>query len=206
MVKRTYRVAIVFPADTERRRKTRLEDSRFALIAAALADKGIDVEGAPYVDDDVEELRPQLMRVDGVLVWINPIVDGRDRTILDKMLGEVAASGVFVSAHPDVIGKIGTKEVLYRTRSMGWGCDTRHYPTFEMLQRDLPASLASGHARVLKHGARAQRRWRLEGRASRSSRPPIRFRGFPGGQPAGPARQARQRRYKNVLGGVSCAK
>jgi hypothetical protein len=71
MPKRTYRVAIVFPADPALRRKTRLEDSRFARIAAALADKGIEVVGAAYVDDDVEVVRSQLMRVDGALVWIN---------------------------------------------------------------------------------------------------------------------------------------
>jgi hypothetical protein len=58
-------VAIVFPADPELRRKTRLEDSRFARTAAALAEKGIAVEGAPYVADDVERLREQLMRVGG---------------------------------------------------------------------------------------------------------------------------------------------
>ena len=164
MVKRTYRVAIVFPADAERRRNTRLEDSRFARIAAALADKGVDVEGAPYADDDVEKLRAQLMRVDGVLVWINPTVGGRDRTVLNKVLTEVAGSGVFVSAHPDVIAKMGTKEVLYRTRSMGWGCDTRYYPTFAMMQRDLPASLASGDARVLKQvrGHSGDGVWKVE--------------------------------------------
>jgi hypothetical protein len=164
MVKQTYRVAIVFTADAKQRRKTRLEDSRFARTAAALADKGIDVEGAPYVHDAVEELRAQLMGVDGVLVWINPIVDGRNRTALNKTLAEVAAHGVFVSAHPEVIAKMGTKEVLYRTRSMGWGCDSRHYPTFEVMQRDLPASLASGAARVLKQvrGHSGDGVWKVE--------------------------------------------
>ena len=145
-----YRVAIVFPADPEQRHKTRLEESRFARTAAALAEKGIAVEGAAYVADDVEGLRERLMRVDGVLVWINPIVEGRDRTHLNKALAEVAASGVFVSAHPDVIAKMGTKEVLFRTRTMGWGCDTRQYPTFAAMQRDLPESLATGEARILK--------------------------------------------------------
>jgi len=37
------------------------------------------------------------------------------------MLRELAASGVFVTAHPDVILALGTKEVLYRTRDIGWG-------------------------------------------------------------------------------------
>jgi hypothetical protein len=159
-----YRVAIVFPADPERRQKTQLEDSRFARTAAALAEKGIAVEGAPYVADAVEQLREQLMRVDGVLVWINPIVDGRDRTDLNRVLAGVAASGVFVSAHPDVIAKMGTKDVLFRTRTMGWGCDTRHYSTFAAMQRELPESLATGEARVLKQarGHSGDGVWKIE--------------------------------------------
>jgi hypothetical protein len=159
-----YRVAIVFPADPKRRQQTRLEDSRFAQTAAALAEKGVAVEGAPYVVDAVEQLREQLMRVDGVLVWINPIVDGRDRTDLNKVLADVAASGVFVSAHPDVIAKMGTKDVLFRTRTMGWGCDTRHYPTFAAMHRELPESLATGEARVLKQarGHSGDGVWKVE--------------------------------------------
>src|SRR5262245_49468681 len=159
-----YSVAIVFPADPERRQKPRLEDSRFARTAAALAQKGIAVEGAPYVADDAEELREQLMRVDGVLVWINPIVEGRDRTDLNKVLADVAASGVFVSAHPDVIAKMGTKDVSFRTRPMGWGCDTRHYPTLAAMHRELPKSLATGGPRVLKRarGHSGDGVWKVE--------------------------------------------
>lgn len=159
-----YRVAIVFPADPAWRQKTQLADSRFARTAAALAEKGIAVEGAPYVADDVKGLHAQLMRVDGVLVWINPIIDGRDRTDLNKVLADVSASGVFVSAHPDVIAKMGTKDVLFRTRSMGWGCDTRHYPTFAAMQRELPESLATGAARVLKQvrGHSGDGVWKVE--------------------------------------------
>jgi hypothetical protein len=159
-----YRVAIVFPADPERRQNTRLADSRFARTAAALAEKGMAVEGAPYVGDDVEKLREQLLGVDGVLVWINPIVEGRDRTDLNKVLADVAASGVFVSAHPDVIAKMGTKDVLFRTRTMGWGCDTRHYPTFAAMKREFPESLATGEARVLKRerGHSGDGIWKVE--------------------------------------------
>jgi hypothetical protein len=159
-----YRVAIVFPADPERRQKTRVEDSRFARTAAALAEKGIVVEAAPYGVDAVEQLRAQLMSVDGVLVWINPIVDGRDRTDLNKVLAEVAAAGVFVSAHPDVIAKMGTKDVLFRTRGMGWGCDTRYYPTVAAMHRELPESLATGAARVLKQarGHSGDGVWKVE--------------------------------------------
>ena len=47
------------------------------------------------------------------MVWVDPIVNGRDRTVLDGLLRDVADRGVFVSAHPDVILKMGTKDVLF---------------------------------------------------------------------------------------------
>jgi glutathione synthase/RimK-type ligase-like ATP-grasp enzyme len=81
---------------------------------------------------------------------MNPIQDGRDRTILDRMLRDVSASGVFVSTHPDVILKMGTKEVLYHTRHLDWGCDTHLYRSMAQMRRELPRRLATGRARVLK--------------------------------------------------------
>ena len=90
------------------------------------------------------------MRVDGVLVWVNPIESGRDRSTLDSMLRDVAAAGIFVSTHPDVILKLGTKEVVYRTRHIGWGCDTHLYCSMAQMVQELPLRLAAGKARVLK--------------------------------------------------------
>jgi hypothetical protein len=75
----------------------------------ALADLNIHAEPAVYHDDFCEEVRRQLVPVDAVLVWRNPIQDGCDRSILDPMLREVAAAGKFVSVHPDLILKMGTK-------------------------------------------------------------------------------------------------
>jgi hypothetical protein len=40
--------------------------------------------------------------------------------------------------------------VLYRTRELGWGSETYLYRTVEELERELPARLAGGGARVLK--------------------------------------------------------
>src|SRR5262249_58164255 len=88
-------------------------------------------------------VRTQLAALDGVLVWVNPIHEGRNRASLDALLREVAARGVWVSAHPDVILKMGTKEVLHRSRTMSWGCDTALYRTAEAMQAELPARLAA---------------------------------------------------------------
>lgn len=144
------RVAILFPADSTLRLATSLEQSRFAETAVALRRAGIDVVGAPYADDIVRDVRERLSGVDGVLVWFNPREGGRDRTLLNEMLRDVASRGAFVSAHPDLIDRIGTKNILYRTRTMGWGCDTRFYASVDEARSLLPASLGTGAPRVLK--------------------------------------------------------
>ena len=144
------KVAILYPGNYEVRQNATPENNRLASIFQALADLGVRAEPAVYNDEFCEEVRRQLMSVHVVLVWMNPIQDGRDRSILDSMLLEVADAGVYVSAHPEIIMKMGTKEVLYRTREMEWGCDTKLYSSLEQLRRELPKSLASGKARVLK--------------------------------------------------------
>src|SRR5688572_25585890 len=144
------RVALLYPGDREARQNAAPEKSRFLKVFQALEQLGLKAEPAVYNDDFCDEVRHQLMQVDGVLVWCNPMEGGRDRSKLDAMLREVAASGVFVSTHPDIILKLGTKEVLYQTRDIGWGCDTHLYPSMEHMRRELPRRLATGEARVLK--------------------------------------------------------
>ncbi len=149
MPRDTHRVAIVFPADPAQGLETSLDESRFAPTAAALRAEGLEVVGAPYRDEDAAAVREILMGAHGALVWVNPITDGRDRSVLNTMLSEVSAAGVLVSAHPEVIGKMGTKMVLHHTRHMSWGADVRHYPAFGDLEAGIGASLATG-PRVLK--------------------------------------------------------
>src|SRR6185437_5895437 len=109
----------------------------------------------------------QLVNLDGVLVWVNPIHEGRSRAKLDASLREVASRGVWVSAHPDVILKMGTKEVLYQTRMMSWGCDTALYRTPEAMRIEFPTRLAVG-PRVIKRnrGNGGQGVWKIETLAS----------------------------------------
>jgi hypothetical protein len=144
------RVAILYPGDAEARRNATADNNRFAPLFQAFAESGIGAEPAVYHDDVCHAVREQLMRVEAVLVWVNPIEGGRDRTLLDAMLREVAEAGVFVSAHPDIILKLGTKEILYQTRGLGWGSDTHLYRSLQQLREELPLCLAAGQARVLK--------------------------------------------------------
>ena len=70
------RIAILYPGDYEGRRNATAENNRFAELFRAFAAKGIHTEPAVYHDDFCAEVREQLMQLDGVLVWVNPIQDG----------------------------------------------------------------------------------------------------------------------------------
>ena len=150
MTSRPLRIAIVYPGDQEVRRLATHENNRFAAVFAAFAERGVDAQPAVYNLEQLGDLRAQLLQVDGALVWVNPINDGHSRAPLDALLRHVAAAGVLVSTHPDVIMKLGTKDVLVDTREMSWGSDVYRLDTLEQLEAGLADRLVGGAIRVLK--------------------------------------------------------
>src|ERR1700720_1665783 len=163
-------VAVLGGGDRGSRGAATRQNNRFHRVFEELAALGIHAEPAVYADDIADEVREQLLTVDGVLVWVDPIHEGKTRTVLDPMLREVASRGPWVSAHPDVILKMGVKEVLHRTKHLGWGTDTRLYRTAAEFRAEFPATLASGGPRVLKQnrGNAGQGIWKVERAASTS--------------------------------------
>jgi hypothetical protein len=145
------KIAIVWRGDREARRNATPTNNRFHRVFEELAAVGIDAEPAVYDEEFADELRAQLLQADGVLVWVNPLQDGiKTREALDPLLREVAERGPWISAHPEIILKMGVKEVLHRTRHLGWGTpDTQLYRSSAEFQEAFPARLHSG-PRVLK--------------------------------------------------------
>ena len=158
------RVAVLWRGDAEARRNATPQNNRFYRVFEELAAVGIVAEPAVYADAFTDELRAQLLNVDGVLVWVNPIHDGQARTTLDALLRDVAAHGPWVSAHPDVILKMGVKEVLYRTKHLSWGVDTHLYRTVAAFRAQFPSRLQAAGPRVLKQnrGNGGQGVWKVE--------------------------------------------
>lgn len=128
-------------------------DRGLAPLFDAFSSRGVEVVPVPFTEDRAGAARDELRSVDGVLVWVNPVEDGVTRRHVDALLREVAASGTWVSAHPDVIAKMGTKEVLVETRHLGWGTDTSLYRSVEELAERLPARLEE-HGRLVVKQAR----------------------------------------------------
>ena len=145
-----YTVAIVWRGDAAARKAASPQNNRFYRIFEELAAVGVQAEPAVYDEDFADDVRGQLLAADGVLVWVDPIHQGKTRELLDPLLQEVAANGPWVSTRPDVILKMGVKEVLYRTRHLGWGTDTHLYRTAAEFTADFPPRLRSSGPRVLK--------------------------------------------------------
>jgi hypothetical protein len=157
-------LALLWRGDREARRQATPQNNRWHRIFSELAAQDIRAEPCVYCEEAADEVREQLLKVDGVLVWVDPLSDGRTRFQLDSMLREVASHGVWVSTHPDVALKIGVKEVLYATRHLGWGADTHLYRTLDEFQDALPRRLANEGPRVIKQnrGNGGQGVWKVE--------------------------------------------
>lgn len=142
-------VALLYPGDRAARDLADPARSRFNELFAAFAAAGVHAVPAVYSDDFADEVAAQLQRVQGVLVWCNPIEGGRRRDRLDALLRELARAGIWVSAHPDAILRLGTKDVLVETRDLPFGSDVHRLDSPHQLAAELPARLQAG-ARVLK--------------------------------------------------------
>jgi hypothetical protein len=161
---RQYSIAILSRGDAAARRDTTAQNSRFVRVFEALAAAGIEAGPVIYDETFADAVRNQLLAADGVLVWVDPIHQGKTRAELDPLLREIAAQGPWVSAHPDIILKIGVKEVLYRTRHLGWGTDTHRYDTAAAFVAEFPSRLQTNGPRVLKQnrGNGGQGVWKVE--------------------------------------------
>jgi len=157
------KIAVVWRGEPRERGRARLVDSRFAAIAHALARAGFAPEGCLYDETAEPAVRAQLLGVAAALVFVNPLQEGRRRASLDALLCEVAAAGVRVSAHPEVIDKMGVKSVLWATRDLGWGSDVWFHTDPAEFAEAFPARLALG-PRVLKpnRGNGGQGVWKVE--------------------------------------------
>jgi hypothetical protein len=157
-------IAILSRGDASARRDATAQNSRFVRVFEALADAGIEARPVIFDETFADEVREQLLAVNGVLVWVDPIHQGKTRAALDPLLREVASRGPWVSAHPDIILKMGVKDVLYRTRHLGWGADTHRYDSAAAFRAEFTSSLRTHGPRVLKQnrGNGGQGVWKVE--------------------------------------------
>jgi hypothetical protein len=160
----TGKLALLWPRDAPKWNAKTPQDDRLHRVFEAMAALGIEAEPAIYADDVADQVRQQLLHCDGVLVWVDPLFAGQTRIVLDALLRDVASKGVWVSAHPDVILKMGVKEVLHRTRHLGWGTDTHLYRNAAAFREEFPQRLRAGGARVLKQnrGNGGEGVWKIE--------------------------------------------
>jgi len=142
-------VALMIYGDADSGRNA-LTEEKYKDLANAFTVRGFKVSSVLYNDAVADQLRNELLNFDAILVWVNPIEQGNNRKLLDALLIDLSNRGRFVSSHPDIIMKIGTKAVLFQTKDMDWGGDTKMYTGFEEFKNEFPRSLIHSGTRVLK--------------------------------------------------------
>ena len=125
-----------------------LTEEKYRKLAAHFIENGFVVDPVNYHDSLADKYKTELLKYRVILVWVNPIEQGGDRKILDSLLTNLSESGCFVSAHPDTILKMGTKEVLYKTRNCEFGGDIKLYRSFKDFKKDFISG--SIETRILK--------------------------------------------------------
>jgi hypothetical protein len=129
--------------------KNAFTEEKYSKLTSHFIEKGFDVQSICYHDTLADSLTKELAKYAGILVWVNPIEQQGDRKRLDALLREVSAHGCFVSAHPDIILKIGTKEILHKIKNEEFGMDVKLYHSFDDFKERFLNSIDSG-IRILK--------------------------------------------------------
>jgi hypothetical protein len=144
-----YAIAFLIYGDLNSDRNA-LTEEKYRDLANAFLSKGFQVQSVLYNDEIADNLYHELTHFDAILVWINPIEQGKDRRKLDSLLVAVANHGCFVSTHPEVILKMGTKDILYKTKDIGWGSETKMYVSYEDFVERFAESIQKSGIKVLK--------------------------------------------------------
>jgi hypothetical protein len=130
-------------AAAEARRVATPRNNRFYRIFEELALLGIRAEPVIYDESFGDEVRGQLLAADALLVWVDPIHQGKTRALLDPLLRDVSTRGPWVSAIPARVGFV-------RADARG-----RRYPNFPNWRPDF--GILSAKAESLQ-GSMGQKR------------------------------------------------
>lgn len=126
------------------------KEEKYKKLADHLIEHGFAVDSILYHDSISDKLEKELINYRAMLVWVNPIEQGNDRKILDALLQKLSSQGCFVSAHPDTILKMGTKEILYLTRDKEFGSDVKLYHSFNDFKEQFLKAGEQTKIRILK--------------------------------------------------------
>ena len=148
---------------TDARPRNAATEDKYRLLVEKMVERRWDVRTITYHDSWRDKSRLEALQCDALLTWINPTEPQLDRSVLDALLRQIARAGVLVSAHPDVILRIGTKDILVTTQSLGWSVDTTAHRSLAEFSARFPASLCRDGARVLKQyrGHSGQGIWKV---------------------------------------------
>lgn len=143
--------------------KNAFEIEMYRVLAEKFVEREFKVKTLTYHPTLKEQVKMEALECCAVLIWVNPIEPGMIRTEFDDFVRDLSKSGILVSAHPDTILKIGTKDVLYDTQSIGWCHDIALHRSSSEFEKNFVQNYKPGTIRVLKQhrGNSGQGIWKV---------------------------------------------
>lgn len=143
-------------------------EDKYKLLVERLAAVGWQVRTLSYHASRERVVLAEASSCEAMLVWINPVEPELDREALDRFLRDLSNKGVLVSAHPDTILKIGTKDILVESQSLGWSVETVAYRSIDEFRTQFPRRARRDGPRVLKQhrGNSGQGVWKISAEGS----------------------------------------
>ena len=134
-----WQVGLLWRAEWDpRSRRAGRRELPAARMFAAFPRLGVDAEPVVYSDDAVDAVREQLLGLDGVLVWVNPIEQGLDRSGLDPLLREVRGRGLGERSSGRDPADGDQAACSSDTASMSWSAETYLYGSLDQVRAELP--------------------------------------------------------------------
>jgi hypothetical protein len=152
---------LLYSADGQMR--DAFKEDKYRLLAEQITARKWNVRTLSYHDARRDVVRREALQCNAVLTWINPFEPNLNRAALDALLRELATAGVWVSAHPDTILRIGTKDVLVATQLLAWSVEASALRSIEEFRQRFPAIVRREHSRILKQyrGHSGQGVWKV---------------------------------------------
>ena len=144
---RAGKLALLWPRDAAKWHAATPGDYRLHRVFDAVAALGIEAEPALYADDVADRgarAASALRRRAGL--GRSALATGATASCSTRCCGTWRRAVCGSARHPDVILKMGVKEVLHRTRHLGWGTDTHLYRDVASVPRRVSAAPADGGA------------------------------------------------------------
>lgn len=125
------------------------KEEKYRELALELEKNGYVVQTITWNGHNVDELYTSSKKAEVILIWVNPIHRNIEEGSFENYICDMSDRGKYISSHPEVIKKLGTKIILHTMSGTSWSRDVYKHENFDHLNA-LKSRLDGQQIRVIK--------------------------------------------------------